>query len=86
MENFITITGRLTRVGGSSYALSSCAIGKAPAIPYKQYSKASSSRKRKRLKTTATAIEVEVEPLTYYKPKSKPKQEPLPPHQSNEPI
>ena len=73
MENFVTITGQLTRAGGSSYALSSYTIGKAPAIPYKRYSKASSSRKRKRLKTTVNAIVVEAEPLTYYKPKSKPK-------------
>jgi len=77
MENFITVTGRSTHAGGSSYALSSYAIGKAPAIPYKRYSKASGGRKRKRLKTTATVIEVEAEPLTYYKPESKPKQEPL---------
>ena len=61
------------RVGGSSYILSSCAIGKAPAIPYKRCSKASSGRKRKRLKITANVIEVEAEPFTYYKPKSKPK-------------
>jgi hypothetical protein len=80
MENFITITGRSTRAGGSSHTLSSCAVGKAPAISYKRYSKASSGRKRKRLKITANAIEVEAEPLTYYKPKSKPKQEPLLPH------
>jgi hypothetical protein len=73
MENFVTITGRLTRVGGSSHTLSSCAVGKAPTIPHKRYSKASSSRKRKRLKITANAIEVEAEPLTYYEPESKPK-------------
>ena len=73
MENFVTITGRLTRAGGSSYALSSYATGKAPTIPYKRYSKASSSRKRKRLKTTVNVIEVEAEPLIYYEPKSKPK-------------
>ena len=77
MENFITITGQLTRAGGSNHILSSYTIGKTPAIPYKQYSKASSGRKRKRLKTTANAIEVEAEPLIYHKPKSKPKQEPL---------
>jgi hypothetical protein len=73
MENFITITGQSTYIGGSSYVLSSYAVGKAPAIPYKRYNKASSSRKRKRLKITTTAIEVEAEPFTYYKPKSKPK-------------
>ena len=73
-------------MGGSSYALSSCAVGKAPAIPYKRCSKASGGRKRKRLKTTANVIEVEAEPLTYYEPESKPEQEPLLPHRSNEPI
>ena len=72
-------------MGGSSYILSSCAVSKAPAISYKRYSKASGGRKRKRLKITANIIEVE-DPLTYYKPKSEPKQEPLLPHRSNEPI
>ena len=60
-------------MGGSSHILSSCAISKAPTIPYKQYSKASNSRKRKRLKITVNVIEVEAERLTYYEPKSNPK-------------
>jgi len=86
MENFVTVTGRSTRAGGSSHASSSCAAGKAPAIPHKRCSKASGGRKRKRPKTTANAIEVEAEPLTYHEPESEPEQEPLPPRRSNEPI
>lgn len=33
IESFITTTGQTTRGGGSSHALSSRAIGKAPTIP-----------------------------------------------------
>ena len=33
IESFITTTGQITRGGGSSYILSSRAIGKAPTIP-----------------------------------------------------
>ena len=86
MENFITITGRLTRAGGSSHALSSRAAGKAPAIPYKRRSKTSGGRRKKRLKITADAIEVELEPLTYYEPESESKQEPLPLRRPNKPV
>jgi len=64
MEGFVTTTGRATRGGGSNYALSSRAAGKAPAIPQKRVSKASGSRKRKRLKITADPIKPE--PLTYH--------------------
>jgi len=77
IESFITITGRITRGGGSSYVSSSRAIGKAPAIPQKQVSKASSSRRKKRLKTTADTIKPES--LTYYKLNSNSKLELLPP-------
>jgi len=64
MEGFVTTTGRATRGGGSNHASSSRAAGKAPAIPQKRVSKASSSRKRKRPKTTTDPIEPE--PLTYH--------------------
>ena len=86
MENFIIVIGWLMRAGGSSYALNSCAIGKAPIIPYKWYNKAFSGKKRKCLKIIVNAIKVKVEPFTYHKPKSKPKQKPLLLHQSNKPI
>ena len=86
MENFITITGRSTRAGGSSHTSSSRAAGKAPTIPYKRYSKASGGRRRKHPKITANAIEVEPEPLTYHESESESKQEPLPSRQSDKPI
>jgi hypothetical protein len=41
IESFVTATGRTTRGRGSSYALSSRAAGKAPAIPQKRVSKGS---------------------------------------------
>ncbi len=60
------MTGRTTREDGSSHTSSSCAAGKAPAVPQKRISKASGGRKQKRQK----------ESLTYHKSKSESEPEP----------
>ena len=75
MDSFVTVTGRLTRGGGSSHASSSRAAGKAPAVPQKRVSKVSSGRKRKCLKTTANTIDLES--LTYHESESESEPEPL---------
>ena len=67
----------MTRGGGGSSASSSRAAGKAPAVPQKRVSKASSGKKRKRLKTTTGSVEPES--LTYYESTSASEREPLPP-------
>jgi len=74
MDSFIPVTSRLTHRGGSSHTSSSRAAGKAPAVPQKRVSKASSGRKQKCLKTTADTIDLES--LTYYE--SEPESEPEP--------
>jgi len=59
IEILVTVTGRTTRRGSGNYVLSSRAAGKAPAVPQKRVSKASSGGKRKRLKTTIDVIRLE---------------------------
>src|SRR5277367_2475038 len=74
MESSVTATGRTTRGGGSSHASSSRAAGKAPAVPQKRVSKASSGRKQKRQKTRTNAVEPES--LTYRESESESEPEP----------
>lgn len=76
MDSFVTVTGRSTRGGGSSYASSSRAAGKAPAIPQKRVSNRSSGRKRKHSKMTANMIDLES--LTYHESESESEPAPLP--------
>ena len=66
----------MTHGGRSSGASSSCTTGKAPTVPQKCISKASSGKKRKRLKTTINTEELES--LIYHESASAFKQE-LPP-------
>jgi len=83
IESFVTITDRASRRGGSSYASSSRARGKAPAVPQKRISKVSTGRKRKRAKTTADIVKVES--LTYHEPESELEPELVPEPMPEEP-